>query len=221
MFSTPSSLKRRTGKDDLDRPSYLKQLYDEYNNSKTDITNQEQILANLANFAYDPINYEYFRRFNILSIFVDNLKRFQQQNFIFIPQCEDESSNYLSVNKLEFSVASICNLCLDKKNQSYLLENKCVEILIKIIINSERSPPLQPPIIAKSKVKLNWNDEVILNSITTILFLFYNNTKNDSIINNDIFSKNDLLVQFIKQAIDESETRLSNLAKIFHRNLLS
>ena len=29
-----------------------------------------QVLANLANFAYDPINYEYFRQLNILDLFL-------------------------------------------------------------------------------------------------------------------------------------------------------
>ena len=29
-----------------------------------------QILANLANFAYDPINYEYLRILNIIELFI-------------------------------------------------------------------------------------------------------------------------------------------------------
>ena len=31
---------------------------------------KEQILANLANFAYDPINYEYFKKLNIADLFL-------------------------------------------------------------------------------------------------------------------------------------------------------
>ena len=31
---------------------------------------KQQVLANLANFAYDPINYDYMRRLNILDLFL-------------------------------------------------------------------------------------------------------------------------------------------------------
>ena len=31
---------------------------------------KQQILANLANFAYDPVNYEFFRQLNILDLFL-------------------------------------------------------------------------------------------------------------------------------------------------------
>lgn len=32
-----------------------------------------QVLANLANFAFDPINYEALRRLNVLNLFLDHL----------------------------------------------------------------------------------------------------------------------------------------------------
>jgi hypothetical protein len=31
---------------------------------------KQQIVANLGNFAYDPINYEFIRRLNILDLFL-------------------------------------------------------------------------------------------------------------------------------------------------------
>ena len=31
---------------------------------------KEEILANLANFAYDPINYEHFRKLNVVDLFL-------------------------------------------------------------------------------------------------------------------------------------------------------
>lgn len=31
---------------------------------------KEEILANLANFAYDPINYEHFRKLNVMDLFL-------------------------------------------------------------------------------------------------------------------------------------------------------
>ena len=35
---------------------------------------KREILANLANFAYDPLNYDYFRQLNILDIFLGRLE---------------------------------------------------------------------------------------------------------------------------------------------------
>ena len=32
-----------------------------------------QVLANLANFAFDPINYDALRRLNVLDLFLDHL----------------------------------------------------------------------------------------------------------------------------------------------------
>lgn len=34
---------------------------------------KEQVLANLANFAYDPGNYEYLRQLQVLDLFLDSL----------------------------------------------------------------------------------------------------------------------------------------------------
>ena len=31
---------------------------------------KEEILANLANFAYDPINYDHFRKLNVVDLFL-------------------------------------------------------------------------------------------------------------------------------------------------------
>lgn len=34
---------------------------------------KQQVLANLANFAYDPVNYDYFRELNILDLFLGKM----------------------------------------------------------------------------------------------------------------------------------------------------
>lgn len=36
------------------------------------VGSKEQILANLANFAYDPINYGYLRQLNVIDLFIGN-----------------------------------------------------------------------------------------------------------------------------------------------------
>lgn len=52
---------------------------------------KREVLANLANFAYDPINYEYIKQLHILDIFLEQLS---------------ESSEDL----IHFGLAGLCNL---------------------------------------------------------------------------------------------------------------
>ena len=56
---------------------------------------REQVLANLANFAYDPINYGYIRQLQIIDLFLHTL-----------------SENNLKL--VRFAAAAICNLCAGK-----------------------------------------------------------------------------------------------------------
>ena len=42
---------------------------------------KEEILANLANFAYDPINYDHFRKLNVVDLFMG--KREMRVEFCF------------------------------------------------------------------------------------------------------------------------------------------
>lgn len=56
---------------------------------------QEQVLANLANFAYDPVNYGYMRQLNVINLFLNALSQ----------------SNPKLVR---FGISGLCNLCLGK-----------------------------------------------------------------------------------------------------------
>ena len=89
-FSTKAQLEKKTGPWGLGRFKYLQALVTEYQDthkqgkstrifldSKLSVNfpcmpsdHKLQVLANLANFAYDPINYEYFRQLNILDLFL-------------------------------------------------------------------------------------------------------------------------------------------------------
>ncbi|XP_046568982.1 armadillo repeat-containing protein 7-like [Haliotis rubra] len=113
MFSSQEYLDRKTGPYGIGRFSYLQSLVTEYQ----DIDDQEakqQVLANLANFAYDPINYDYFRKLNVLDLFLDAL---------------DESDEKL----VEFGVGGLCNCVLDKLNKEYILQNGGVALVINCL----------------------------------------------------------------------------------------
>lgn len=47
---------------------------------------KEEILANLANFGYDPINYGHFRKLNVLDLFMGKERNiiFFYRKFIFL-----------------------------------------------------------------------------------------------------------------------------------------
>ena len=100
---------------------------------------KQQILANLGNFAYDPINYEYFRQLNILDLFLD----------VLAEETDDKM--------VEFAMGGVCNCCLDRLNKEYLVQNDGVELTIKILSSS--------------------NEETVLNSIATLMYLTTPDTK--------------------------------------------
>ena len=54
---------------------------------------KQQVLANLANFAYDPINYEFIRKLHIIDLFLDEIDNTNE-------------------NITEFAIGGLCNLCL-------------------------------------------------------------------------------------------------------------
>ncbi|XP_053670387.1 armadillo repeat-containing protein 7 [Anopheles nili] len=70
MFSTPERLERRTPKGGINRKTYLALLVDEYYET-SNIEAQQQVTANLANFAYDPINWVYLREAKAHELFYE------------------------------------------------------------------------------------------------------------------------------------------------------
>ena len=69
MFSSKEYLEKKTGLWGVGRFKYLQALVTEFQDTSKH-EHKQQVLANLANFAYDPINYEHFRRLNILDLFL-------------------------------------------------------------------------------------------------------------------------------------------------------
>ena len=104
MFSTPVSLKRRTGRFGVGRFEYLKQLLNEYENPVTNDESKIQLLANFANFSYDPINYEFLRRLNIIDLFLDCLRVHNDDDFA------------------HYALAGLCNLSSDATNAQLIFE---------------------------------------------------------------------------------------------------
>ncbi|XP_022279605.1 monocarboxylate transporter 6-like [Canis lupus baileyi] len=74
------------------RLGYLQALVTEFQETESQDA-KEQVLANLANFAYDPGNYEYLRQLQVLDLFLDSLSEENETLVEFaiglIPMCVD------------------------------------------------------------------------------------------------------------------------------------
>ncbi|KAK2187129.1 hypothetical protein NP493_177g01033 [Ridgeia piscesae] len=109
MFSTREQLDRKTGPYGIGRQSYLQSLVTEFQDTDSDDT-RKQVLANLANFAYDPINYEYMRQLNVIDLFLDSM-------------------NDPNEKLVDFAAGGLCNLCLDRQNKEFILKNNGVSLM--------------------------------------------------------------------------------------------
>ncbi|KAH8251585.1 hypothetical protein KR038_002476 [Drosophila bunnanda] len=92
MFSSHRHLKRRTPAQGIDRREYIGHLVEEYYTT-TNVEAQEQVTANLANFAYDPINWPYLLEADALDVFVTSL---------------ESQDQHLKLH----GIAALCNICL-------------------------------------------------------------------------------------------------------------
>ncbi|XP_062976336.1 armadillo repeat-containing protein 7 [Elgaria multicarinata webbii] len=106
----------------LGRLEYLQALVTEFQVSESSEA-KEQVLANLANFAYDPKNYEFLRQLKVLDLFLDMLT-------------EDNGT------LVEFALGGLCNLCLDKINKEYILEANGVGAVVNCLSSSNEETVL-------------------------------------------------------------------------------
>uniref|UniRef100_A0A1A9VD36 MaoC-like domain-containing protein n=1 Tax=Glossina austeni TaxID=7395 RepID=A0A1A9VD36_GLOAU len=113
MYSSHTYLKRKTPEPGINRQEFISHLIEEYYTT-TNVEAQEQVSANLANFAYDPINWDYLKSAEALKLFVELL------------QTPNE--------KLQlYGTAGLCNICLDKQSHDFILEKshlKCIQTLL-------------------------------------------------------------------------------------------
>ncbi|KAM7363655.1 uncharacterized protein ACRADG_000471 [Cochliomyia hominivorax] len=115
MFSSYQHLKRKTPEQGINRQEFIEHLVEEYYTT-TDVEAQEQVTANLANFSYDPINWDYLKTSEALKLFIELL----------------ESPNV----KLQLhGAAGLCNICLDQQSFNYIVKpqniNKVRSLLLK------------------------------------------------------------------------------------------
>lgn len=141
MLSSRERLQERQGQYAAPRHEYLQQLVDEFQRSP-DILRKEEIVANLGNFAYDPINYASLGRLRLMDLFLDILDADQeakdsnkeskasQQG----PIIESLPSLSRKHKLVEFSLGGICNCIPDPPLQQQFIEGDGVEIVAPYIL---------------------------------------------------------------------------------------
>nr|CAD7399219.1 unnamed protein product [Timema cristinae] len=167
MFSRPEQLIKRTGKKGVGRHEYLQQLVNEFQDTDS-LEAKLQVLANLVNFAYDPINYEFLRQLKVLDLFLDQLS-------------EDDTS------LVRFSLAGLCNLCLDTENKDYIIHSGGVRLVTGCLSSAD--------------------EETVLNAITTLMYLVTPLSKSD------ITSPQ--VIECMLRFSTSRNARLRNLAMVF------
>ncbi|KAJ0246330.1 hypothetical protein HA466_0168890 [Hirschfeldia incana] len=119
MFTNNQRQEERTGKTGTPRLQYLQELVSQFQNATGEQT-KEKIVANLANFSYDPYNYTILRQLNVLELFID---------------CLTEPNEKL----VEFGMGGICNACAEPKNAATIVEADGIPLIIKCLSSPVRN----------------------------------------------------------------------------------
>ncbi|XP_019730197.1 armadillo repeat-containing protein 7 [Hippocampus comes] len=96
-------------KKDCDRFEYLQTLVTEFQDTDSDEA-KEQVLANLANFAYDPKNTEHLRQLQVADLFLDMLT--------------EDNDNFV-----EFGIGGLCNLSMDPECRDLILQSDAIPLV--------------------------------------------------------------------------------------------
>eukprot|EP00246_Nothoceros_aenigmaticus_P017996 TRINITY_DN9224_c0_g1_i4.p2 TRINITY_DN9224_c0_g1~~TRINITY_DN9224_c0_g1_i4.p2 ORF type:complete len:161 (-),score=25.02 TRINITY_DN9224_c0_g1_i4:130-612(-) len=123
MFSSAERQRQRQGKYGTPRDQYLQELVTQFQNS-VDEESKERIVAHLANFAYDPINYDDFQKLHVPDLFMD---------------CLTEPNEKL----VQFGIEGLCNCSPDPAIAATIVKNDGIPVIISCL-----SSPVQKTALA-------------------------------------------------------------------------
>ncbi|KAL5798202.1 hypothetical protein ACOSQ2_003022 [Xanthoceras sorbifolium] len=113
MFTNNQRQEERTGRYGTPRLQYLQELVSQFQTAM-DEASKEKIVANLANFAYDPYNYSFLRQLNVLEL---------------VLECITEPNEKL----VEFRIGGICNACADPANAAIVIQCSGIPLIIQCL----------------------------------------------------------------------------------------
>ncbi|KXN73482.1 ARM repeat-containing protein [Conidiobolus coronatus NRRL 28638] len=116
MYSSLNQIKKRNQSrpNAPNRLEYFQILIDEYQSTE-DKDIKYKIICHLGNFAYDPVNYNWFRQLNIIELFLDCLTEEDDEQLI------------------ELSIAGLCNLSADSINQEIIIEEGGIQLILNLL----------------------------------------------------------------------------------------
>ncbi|KAF5302709.1 hypothetical protein FQR65_LT08451 [Abscondita terminalis] len=115
MFSKKESILKKTGPNGVGRLKFLSLITQEFKKTNS-YESKRQVLANLSNFSYDPINYQFIRELQIIDLFLQQLSQ-NIEEFI------------------HFSLAGLCNLSPDPKNAEYIVRQNGVFLISQYLLH--------------------------------------------------------------------------------------
>lgn len=99
-----------------DRFEYLQGLVTEFQDTDNEEA-KEQVLANLANFAYDPSNVEALQMLQVTDLFLDMLTE-ENENFV------------------EFGIGGLCNLSMDRESRDQIVQSSGIPLVVGCLSSS-------------------------------------------------------------------------------------
>ncbi|XP_028417386.1 armadillo repeat-containing protein 7-like [Dendronephthya gigantea] len=162
MFSSQEYIDNKTGRDDLNRFQYLQALVTEFQDTLSDDA-KYQVLANLANFAYDPINYPHLKKLNVAELFLDMLS--------------EENEKYV-----EFGISGLCNYCLDPDCRNAILENDGIQEILNCLSSSNEETVLSA-ITTLIYLKNNQTSEELSSEAVIECMITYSTSTNTRLAN--------------------------------------
>lgn len=108
-------MKKNESAEAPERFEYLQSLVTEFQDTDSEEA-KEQVLANLANFSYDPTNMEYLRELQVPDLFLDMLTE-ENENFV------------------EFGMGGLCNLSMDPECRDIILQSGGISLVTNCLSN--------------------------------------------------------------------------------------
>ncbi|CAO3580487.1 unnamed protein product [Absidia cylindrospora] len=115
MFQTRKYITDRHGQSSPNRLQYLQQLVQEYSTTDS-LESKQQVLANLANFSYNPVNYNWLWEINVVIFSYVKDKLLQ-----------------------EFGMGGLANICLEPRHQYYIASDPKHIDIITSYVRTKRS----------------------------------------------------------------------------------
>ncbi|XP_049281211.1 armadillo repeat-containing protein 7 [Anopheles funestus] len=170
MFSTQERLKRRTPAGGINRKTYLCLLVDEYYET-SNIEAQQQVTANLANFAYDPINWTFLREAKAHELFYEIVQQ----------SLQGVVDRFLVLH----AIVGLANISLDPVIAEYIERSNGLEQLRALLVKYQTDCEIVCNALTCCSFLLNDNRTLLLKQDKCLLSLLENlkQSKNSRIAN--------------------------------------